>query len=116
MRLSVVFLQTHEYHLGNGVITNSPVTAMEAFMKRDFEEILNFSEEPHDVIFVPDTFQYGPTGPLVLKLLTIFFHVLIKKIPDVHAVRITGLKDKTFFLPLIFSKAMTQILLCNVEI
>ena len=62
------FLQVHEYHLGNGFKTTSPEIAMNAFMKREFEEILNVSESPHDAIFVPDAFQYGPTAVKVLIL------------------------------------------------
>ena len=37
-------------------------------MKREFKDILSFSEEPHDFIFIPDAFQYGQTGKLVGKL------------------------------------------------
>ena len=34
-------------------------------MKREFQNILNFSEKPHDVVFIPDTFQFGPTAEKV---------------------------------------------------
>ena len=52
-------MQIHEYSLGNGLKTTNPSTAMDEFMKREFQDILNFLENPHDVIFIPDTFQYG---------------------------------------------------------
>ena len=65
--------QIYEYYLGNGFKTTSPATAMEEFMKREFKEILSYSETPHDVIVIPDAFQYGPSGP---KVITIYFKFL----------------------------------------
>ena len=54
-----LLLQIHEYYLGNGFKTTSPFTATNEFMKREFKDILNFLEKPHDVILIPDAFQYG---------------------------------------------------------
>ena len=63
--LLLITLQTHVYSLGNGFKTTSPSTAMDEFMKREFPDILNFSEKPHDVVFIPDTFQYGSAAKKV---------------------------------------------------
>ena len=65
--------QIHEYYLGNGFNTTSSAIAMEEFMKREFKEILTYSEKPHNVIFIPDAFQYGPSGP---KVIAIYFKFL----------------------------------------
>ena len=72
---SSLLLQSHEYYLGNGFKTTSPATAMDEFMKMEFKEILNSSEEPHDVIFIPDSFQYGTSGQ---KVRTICCHFLLQ--------------------------------------
>ena len=63
--LLLITLQIHVYSLGNGFKTTSPSTAMDEFMKREFLDILNFSEKPHDVVFIPDTFQYGEAAKKV---------------------------------------------------
>ena len=67
----LIFLQLYEYNLGNGFTTTSPAAAMDEYVKREFKEIVSFSEEPHDVVFIPDTFQYGPTGPKVYKYISV---------------------------------------------
>jgi hypothetical protein len=64
-----LLLQNHEYSLGNGFTQDNPQLAIDEFMKRDFPEILDFSQKPHDVIFIPDAFQFGPVGSKVPKFL-----------------------------------------------
>ena len=71
-----LLLQIHEYYLGNGFKTASPFTATDEFMKREFKDILNFLEKPHDVIFIPDTFQYGSAAKKVKtkKMSVVYCH------------------------------------------
>jgi hypothetical protein len=55
----------HKYSLGNDLTTDDPQLATDEFMKRDFPEILDMSQ-PHGVIFIPDAFQFGPTGSKIV--------------------------------------------------
>ena len=46
------------YDLGNNFKTTNPTEAAGIFLRREFREIENCQETPHDVIFVPDVYQY----------------------------------------------------------
>ncbi len=46
------------YDLGNNFKTTNPTEAAGFFLRREFREIENCQETPHDVIFVPDVYQY----------------------------------------------------------
>ncbi len=62
MMLLINFLQQGNnttYSLGNeNTLIYHPEEAIQAFMKREFETILNREKTPHDVIFIPDTFIF----------------------------------------------------------
>ncbi len=61
MMLLINFLQQGNnttYSLGNENTIYHPEEAIQAFMKREFETILNREKTPHDVIFIPDTFIF----------------------------------------------------------
>ncbi len=45
--------------MGNDILTNDADEAMEIFLKREFPQILARESNPHDVIFIPDSFDYG---------------------------------------------------------
>ena len=99
--LLLITLQTHVYSLGNGFKTTSPSTAMDEFMKREFPDILNFSEKPHDVVFIPDTFQYGSAAKKV-KTTQMRFYISTRE-----WVLCTTFAMKIRFLP--FSLALQQV-------
>ncbi len=44
--------------MGNDIQTNDADEAMEIFLKREFPQILARKSNPHDVIFIPDSFNH----------------------------------------------------------
>ena len=64
--------QDFVYNLGNDFKTTDPQEAIEEFLKREFPQILESQNQPHDVIFIPDTFLYGPIAKKVFFNSTYF--------------------------------------------
>ena len=64
--------QDFVYNLGNDFKTTDPREATEEFLKREFPQILESQNQPHDVIFIPDTFLYGPIARKVFFNSTYF--------------------------------------------
>jgi hypothetical protein len=48
-----------EYNLGNDESANNEIVAIELFLNREFPEILKRESEPHNVIFMPDSYIYN---------------------------------------------------------
>ena len=78
--------QIHEYYLGNGFNTTSSAIAMEEFMKREFKEILTYSEKPHDVILYnfnySNTMNYNP--PLKRQCHEMFLNTFFSQKLNLH--------------------------------
>jgi hypothetical protein len=47
-----------EYNLGNDESANNEIEAIELFLEREFPTILKRESEPHNVIFMPDSYIY----------------------------------------------------------
>jgi hypothetical protein len=48
-----------KYNLGNTDQTESPEQATEVFLRREFPQFLKSTTQPHDSVFIPDSFIYG---------------------------------------------------------
>jgi hypothetical protein len=66
--LSINFEQILQaiFHLGQTKKTKDPATAIEIFLKREFPQLLNCHEEPHEAFLVPDSFIHGGIAAKVI--------------------------------------------------
>ncbi len=60
-----ICLQNFEFNLGFGVKTTNPKEAGELLMKREYPQILEAANKPHDAIFIPETYLYGKLAETV---------------------------------------------------
>ncbi len=63
-----IIFQT-KYNLGNTDQTESPEQATEVFLTREFPQILQSATQPHDAVFIPDSFVYGGIAAKVFRIL-----------------------------------------------
>jgi hypothetical protein len=56
-----------KYKLGYDINSTNPDEATEEFLRREFEEVLAWKTNPHDALFIPDSFIYGGVAAKVLK-------------------------------------------------
>jgi hypothetical protein len=68
-------LQT-KYNLGNTNQAKSPEQATEVFLRREFPQFLQSTTQPHDSVFIPDSFIYGG---IAAKVFRTFFKEKIKQ-------------------------------------
>jgi hypothetical protein len=54
------------FHLGQTKKTEDPTAAIEIFLKREFPQLLNCQEEPHEAFLVPDSFIHGGIAAKVM--------------------------------------------------
>jgi hypothetical protein len=54
--------------LGQTKKTEDPTTAIEIFLQREFPQLLNSHEEPHEAFLVPDSFIHGGIAAKVILL------------------------------------------------
>jgi len=52
--------------LGQTKKTEDPTAAIEIFLKREFPQLLNCHEEPHEAFLVPDSFIHGGIAAKVM--------------------------------------------------
>ena len=70
--------EDYVYNLGNDVRITDPETATIEFLKREFPQILESGKEPHQVLFIPDTFLYGD---IARKVIVFSFFFLLNLVP-----------------------------------
>ncbi len=59
-------LQT-KYNLGNTDQTQSAEEATAVFLRREFPQFLQSKTQPHDFVFIPDSFIYGGIAAKVFR-------------------------------------------------
>ena len=67
-KTKLILFQT-KYNLGNTDQTESPEQATEVFLTREFPQILKSATQPHDAVFIPDSFVYGGIAAKVFRIL-----------------------------------------------
>ncbi len=66
LSVNSIFFQT-KYNLGNTAQTESAEKATEVFLKREFPQFLKSTTQPHDSVFIPDSFIYGGIAAKVFE-------------------------------------------------
>jgi hypothetical protein len=61
--------------MGQTKVTNSAEDAIKDFFKREYPELLQCSEAPHEAIFIPESYVYGGIAAKV-TFLSYFFYRL----------------------------------------